>query len=154
MQIKLTTPRDLGKAALIGLLAAIGTALVTVPLFKSGMAPMPEAPSLAFAKTLFGPVPDPVGLLFHLVYVTGVTAVALALIGPRPSLGAIAAVSGVFYLGAVLVFFPIVGWGVAGTAITPKIAVAAIVPHVLYGLVLWGADRLVFGRRSGQHVYA
>lgn len=151
MTLALKTPKELSRAALVGLLAAIGTAIVTVPLFKSGLPPMPEAPSLAFAKTLFGPVPDPVGVIFHLLYVTGVTTAFLALAGARPSLSRIVGVSAVFYVLALAVFFPIVGWGFAGLAVTPKIAVAALVPHVLYGLLLWGADRVVFGtpRRHG-----
>lgn len=157
MQVKLTNISELARAVAVGLIVAIGTGLVTVPLFKSGVAPMPEAPSLAFAKTLLGPVPDPVGLLFHVIYVTGVTAVFLALFGARPSLRSIAGVSVLLYAVAVLVLFPIVGWGVAGIAVTPKIAVAALLPHVLYGLILWGADRAVFGKRrrsGGGQAYA
>jgi hypothetical protein len=155
MQMKLTHTRDLLRAAAVGVAVAIGTGLVTVPLFKAGIAPMPEAPSLAFAKALFGPVPDPVGLLFHVLYVTGVTTLVLALAGPRPSGRTIAAASAVLYVLAIAVFFPLVGWGFAGTAVTPKIAVAAIGPHVLYGLVLWGADRAIFGRRQRRgHSYA
>lgn len=148
--------RDLLRAALVGIVVAIGTGLVTVPLFKSGVPPMPEAPSLAFAKTLFGPVPDPIGLVFHVVYVTVVTTAFLALAGPRPSGTAIAGASVALYAIAVLAIFPIVGWGIAGTAITPKIGVAAIGPHVLYGLMLWGAGRAVFGPRNpgGERAYA
>ncbi|SDG29945.1 hypothetical protein SAMN05216241_10877 [Limimonas halophila] len=148
MNLALTARGDILRAVLVGLLVAVGTGVVTVPLFKLGIAPMPEAPSLAFAKTLFGPVPDPVGLLFHVLYVTGVTAAVLALLtGARPSGKTIALVSLALYLVAVALFFPIVGWGFAGMAVTPKIAVAAIGPHVLYGLVFWGANRLVFRQR-------
>lgn len=38
------------------------------------------------------------------------------------------------------VFFPIVGWGFAGLAISPKLIVASAVPHLLFGLLLWGLD--------------
>jgi len=147
MKLALTARGDILRAVLVGLLAAVGTAAVTVPLFKLGIAPMPEAPSLAFAETLLGPVPDPVGMLFHVLYVTGVTVAVLALVGARPSVKTIAAASFVFYVIAVAVFFPIVGWGFAGMAVTPTIAVAAIGPHVLYFLIFWGADRLVFRQR-------
>ncbi len=148
MRFAITQPTEILRAATVGLLVAIGTGLLTVPLFKSGLAPMPEAPSLAFAKTLFGPVPDPIGLVFHVGYVTGITTLALMFAGARPSGWAIASIAVLLYAIAVGAIFPIVGWGVAGLAITPKIAVAAIGPHVLYALVLWGADRAVFGRRS------
>jgi hypothetical protein len=147
MNTALKTRGDILRALLVGVLVAIGTGAVTVPLFKLGIAPMPEAPSLAFAKTLFGPVPDVAGLVFHLVYVTGVTAAALAILGPRPGALPIALVSAALYVVALVIVFPLVGWGLAGLAVTPKIAGAAIAPHVLYGLVFWAADRLVFGQR-------
>lgn len=40
-----------------------------------------------------------------------------------------------------VVFFPLVGWGVAGLAIGPKLIVASALPHLLFGLLLWGLDR-------------
>jgi hypothetical protein len=154
--MQLANVRDLFRAALVGVVVAIGTGLVTVPLFKSGVAPMPEAPSLAFAKTLFGPVPDPIGLVFHVLYVTVATTAFLAITGVRPGGKAIAGMAALLYAVAIALVFPIVGWGIAGAAVSPKIAVAAVGPHVLYGLVLWGADRAVFGRRGadGGHAYA
>ena len=155
MRFAITHPAEILRAATVGLLVAIGTGLVTVPLFKSGIAPMPEAPSLAFAKTLFGPVADSIGLVFHVGYVTGITTLALMVVGARPSAGTVAGIAALLYVIAVGAIFPVVGWGFAGLAITPKIAVAAIGPHVLYALVLWGADRVVFGRRArGGHALA
>lgn len=42
-----------------------------VPACKAGISPMPKPPSLAFAETIFGrTLPLPVGLLFHIAYVT------------------------------------------------------------------------------------
>lgn len=146
--MRMTRPGNLIRAVLVGLLVAIGTGLVTVPVFKAGLAPMPEAPSLAFAKTIFGPVDDPIGLVFHVGYVTAMTSVFLILAGPRPSLAVIAGMAVLLYVLAIGMVFPIVGWGVAGLAVSPKIAIAAIGPHVLYGLVLWGADRAIFGPRG------
>lgn len=41
-----------------------------------------------------------------------------------------------------IVFLPFLGWGLFGTGVTPKIAVATLVLHLLYGGVLgWGLDR-------------
>lgn len=139
----LEQPRDFGKAVGVGAIVAVATGAVTAPLFKSGMAPMPKAPSQAFAETLLGPVADPVGLLFHLLYVTSVTTLVLAFTGLRPGKRVIAATSGALWVIAVVVFFPLVGWGLFGSAMTPKIAFAALGPHVLYGVVLWAATRLV-----------
>ena len=138
------TPKEFGKSVGVGLAVAILTGIVTAPVIKSGITPMPQAPSLAFAETLLGPVPDPVGLVFHLFYVTGVTTLFLAIAGPRPRKRAIAAASAILWAITVFAFFPIVGWGVLGLAVTPKVAVAALGPHVLYGLVLWAVDRALF----------
>ena len=35
-----------------------------------------------------------------------------------------------------VVFLPVVGWGLFGTSITPQIAVATLVLHLVYGLTL------------------
>jgi hypothetical protein len=145
----LDQPRDFGKALGVGALVAVLTGAVTAPLFQSGLAPMPQAPSQAFAEALLGPVPEPVGFLFHLLYVTAVTTLILAFTGSRPSKRAIAAASATLWAIAVVVFFPLVGWGLFGAEVTPKIAVAALAPHLLYGLVLWAVSRLVF-RASGS----
>lgn len=41
-----------------------------------------------------------------------------------------------------IMFLPFLGWGLFGTAITPKIAVATLVLHLVYGGVLgWPLDR-------------
>lgn len=41
-----------------------------------------------------------------------------------------------------LVVLPILDWGVFGTAITPKIAVATLMLHLMYGATLgWGLQR-------------
>lgn len=41
-----------------------------------------------------------------------------------------------------VVVLPLVGWGVFGTGVTPAIAVATLVPHLVYGATLgWLVDR-------------
>ncbi|MEQ5803400.1 hypothetical protein [Halomonas sp. H10-9-1] len=60
-------PRAIG----IGIAVSVLTAIVMVALLKAGVSPFPKPPSLAFAETLLGrPLPMPIGLLFHTVYVT------------------------------------------------------------------------------------
>ena len=44
--------------------------------------------------------------------------------------------------------FPIAGWGFLGLAISPKLIVGAFVPHLLFGLFLWGLCRLAFKDRE------
>lgn len=71
MQIHRMSPGETLKAVGIGVLTALLLSAIMVPAFKFGIAPMPKPPALAFAQLLLGPnVPLPVGLLFHVAYVT------------------------------------------------------------------------------------
>lgn len=65
------TGRSWGRCIGIGLLVGILTAAIMLAATAAGLSPFPKPPSLAFAETVLGrSVPLPVGLLFHLVYVT------------------------------------------------------------------------------------
>jgi PST family polysaccharide transporter len=46
--------------------------------------------------------------------------------------------------GWALVFFPIIGWGLLGVAVSPALIVASLIPHLLFALFLWGLGRLMF----------
>ncbi len=48
------------------------------------------------------------------------------------------------WLVVLVFFFPIVGWGFFGLAVSPKLIVASLVPHVLFAIVLWGICRWAF----------
>lgn len=136
--------KGLVKAMLAGLITALGTALVIMPLFAFDLITMPEPPSQAFAETLLGPVHWYVGFLFHVGYVTLVAGGFLIAVGPRPSFWKIAAWSIGLWMFATISFFPIIGWGVAGATVRSSVALGAIGPHVAFGAILWGASRLVF----------
>lgn len=133
--------------------AGIGTAIllsaVMVPALKSGVSPLPEPLGLAFAETILGrPLPLPVGLLFHVAYVTFWSVAFVVLFRDRLSLRN-ALLLGLLLWGLVLViFFPVVGWGFLGLAVSPKLIVASLVPHVLFALFLWGLCRLAFRPRG------
>lgn len=49
-----------------------------------------------------------------------------------------------------VVFFPIVGWGFLGLAISPKLIVASLIPHLLFALFLWGLCRVAFKPRAAE----
>ncbi|WP_077529859.1 hypothetical protein [Vreelandella utahensis] len=137
-------PRTLG----IGLIAAIIPSLFMVPMFNLGLSPMPAPPSLKFAEMVFGTsLPMPVGLLFHLAYVIAWTLVYAIFLNPG-SLKSALALAGVLWLGVLLVFFPLFGWGIAGMAISMKLIPASFVPHLLFGLALWGGSRLLAPLRN------
>jgi len=133
----------------IGIVTGLFLSAVMVPAFILGIAPMPEPPSLAFAKTLLGPrVPLPVGLLFHVAYVTGWAVAFVVLFRRRLSFRNALWLGLALWLVALLVFFPIIGWGPLGLAIGPKLIVASLVPHLLFSLFLWALCRVAFGRTA------
>ncbi|MFC3283435.1 hypothetical protein [Litchfieldella rifensis] len=130
-------PRAIG----VGIAVSLITAFIMAILLRAGIAPFPKPPSLAFAETLLGrPLPMPVGLLFHTVYVTFWSVVFVRYF-PRRNLLSALALAFVLWLVILVVFFPIVGWGVAGLAIGPQLIPASALPHLLFGILLWGLDR-------------
>ncbi len=133
----------------IGILTALLLSAVMVPAFMLGIAPMPEPPSLAFAKTLFGSgVPLPVGLLFHVAYVTGWAVAFVVLFRHRLTFLNALWLGLALWIVLLLVFFPIVGWGLLGLAIGPKLIVASLVPHLLFSVILWALCRVAFGKTA------
>ena len=125
----------------IGILVAILTAAVMLGATAAGLSPFPKPPSLAFAETVLGrALPLPVGLLFHAAYVTFWCLVYVRFF-PRRGLGPALALGFALWLAILAVFFPVVGWGFAGLAVSPKIIVASFVPHLLFALLLWALDR-------------
>ncbi|MBI1220804.1 MAG: hypothetical protein GC186_19935 [Rhodobacteraceae bacterium] len=133
----------------VGVLVAIVTAAAMLALTAAGVSPFPKPPSLAFAETLLGrPLPLPVGLLFHAAYVTFWSVLYLRFFRRR-SLGAGLALAAGLWIVILVVFFPIIGWGLAGTSVSPKLIPASFVPHLLFGLLLWGGDRCL--PRQGTH---
>ncbi|MBK1671218.1 hypothetical protein CKO28_24765 [Rhodovibrio sodomensis] len=132
------------KAVLAGLITALGTALVIIPLFVFDLIMMPEPPSQAFAETLLGPVNPYVGFLFHVGYVTLVSSGFLVAVGRRPPVWAIAVFCMGLWIFAMISFFPIIGWGVAGATVRSSVALGAIGPHVVFGAILWACSRTIF----------
>ena len=130
----------------IGLVVSVLTALVMVTLMKTGISPLPKPLGLAFAETLSSrALPLPVGLLFHIAYVTGWSVVFVRFF-PRRRLTSALLLAGALWLGVLLVFFPIVGWGLAGLNVSPKLIPASFIPHLLFGLLLWALNK--YARRN------
>lgn len=142
--------REWAKALGIGIANGLLLSAVMVPLFKSGISPLPKPLGLAFAETLLGrPLPLPVGLLFHVAYVTFWSVAFVAFLRDRLTLRNAMILALVLWVGVLVVFFPIVGWGVLGLGVSPVLIGASLVPHLLFGLFLWGLCRLAF-RRTGE----
>lgn len=133
--------RSLPRAVGIGILVSVVTAAVAQALTFAGLSPFPKPPSLAFAETVFGrALPLPVGLLFHTVYVTFWSVVYVRYF-PRRDVWTALGLAAVLWIVILVVFFPVVGWGLAGLSISPKLIAASLVPHLLFGLLLWGLDK-------------
>jgi hypothetical protein len=148
MNLYRTSAKDLVKAVGIGIATAVLLSLIMVPAFKFGISPFPKPPSLAFAEVLLGEVPLSVGLLFHVAYVAFWSVVFIAFF-QRPTLISAMGLALALWVVVLVVFFPVVGWGFLGLGVSPKLIVASLVPHVLFGVVLWGLCRWLFPGQAG-----
>ncbi|MEE8455994.1 MAG: hypothetical protein V3R90_14820 [Limibaculum sp.] len=129
----------------VGVANGLLLSVVMVTAFKSGVSPLSKPVGLAFAETVLGgPLPLPVGLAFHLAYVTFWSMAFVAFLRDSLTLRNALALALALWIGILVVFFPIIGWGFLGLAISPKLIVASLVPHVLFGVFLWGLCRISF----------
>ena len=149
MEIYELPTREWSKALGVGIFNGLLLSAVMVPAFKLGFSPFPKPVGLAFAETVLGrPLPLPVGLLFHLAYVTFWSMAFVVLLRAKLTLRNALLLALVLWIGVLVAFFPIIGWGFLGLGISPKLIVASFVPHLLFALFLWGLCRLVFRPRA------
>lgn len=137
--------RDWMIAIVVGLGVSILTAVFMVATRTAGISPLPKALGLAFAETVLGrSLPLPVGLLFHTVWVTAFSVLFVGLF--RDGLTFLRALSLAIALWVVVLvfFFPVVGWGLFGLAIGPKLVFGSAIPHLLFAIFLWGLCRWTF----------
>lgn len=123
-----------------GVLATIAMSIPMVIATVVGVSPLPAPIPKAVVGTLVsGAVSKPFAMALavgsHLAY-GGVSGAVLA-----RSVRPVTAIRGLglgvaLWVIAGLSFLPFLGWGVFGTAVTPKIAVATLVPHLVYGATL------------------
>jgi len=127
----------------IGIGVSLLTALIMVPLMKSGISPLPKPLGLAFAETLLHrTLPLPVGLAFHIAYVTFWSMVYVCFF-PRRNIKTALLLALGLWLVVLVVFFPVVGWGFAGLSVSAKLIPASFMPHLLFGLFLWALNKLI-----------
>ncbi len=149
MQIHRLSQKEALKALGIGVLTALLLSAIMVPAFKLGIAPLPKPPSLALAQLLFGAnIPLPVGLLFHVAYVTFWSVVYVSMFRDRLTLLNALWLGLALWVVILVVFFPLFGWGFLGLAISPKLIPASLVPHVLFAVFLWGLCRIGFRKTT------
>lgn len=129
-----------------GVVATIAMSVLMLLAVVSGLSPMPQpVPKAVVAQLVGGGLPKPllmalaVGL--HLGY-GGLFGAILARIVRPVTIGRGLALGGGLWLLMQVTFLPFLGWGLFGIAITPKIAVATLGLHLVYGGVLgWALDR-------------
>lgn len=150
-QIHRLSGREGAKALIVGMGAGLMLAALNVIALKSHMSPLPKPLGLAFSETLLGrPLPLPVGLLFHLAWVMIFSFAYVVLWRDRLTLRNALDLAGVLWLAAVLVFFPIVGWGLFGLNVSPALILPVTVSHLLFAAILWAFARLAFGPFPGR----
>jgi len=137
---------ELLKAVGIGVANALLLSAIMVPALRLGISPLPKPLALAFAETVLGrSLPLPVGLMFHIVYVAFWSVAYVALFRERLTFLNALLLALALWIVVLAVFFPVAGWGILGLAVSPKLIVASLVPHLLFALFLWGLCRGVFG---------
>ena len=146
MQFVRLSRGDIVKAIGVGIATALILSAIMVPAFLAGLPPMPKPPSLAFAEAILGTgLPMSVGLLFHVVYVTLWSVIFVGLFRHRLSFLRALGLALALWIVALVVVFPINGWGLLGLGVSPKLIPAALMPHLLFAVVLWGLCWLLFG---------
>lgn len=151
MRLHQLSSGEWGKTVAVGVAVSILTGAIMFIGLKTGVSPLPKPLGLAFAETLFGTkLPLPVGLLFHVAWVTFFSVAYVVLFRDALSfMRAFWLAFGLWTLTLVF-FFPVVGWGFFGLAVTPKLILGAAVPHLLFAVFLWGLCRLMFGQEQGE----
>jgi hypothetical protein len=122
-----------------GALATVAMSAVMLAGVATGIAPMPKPVPAALVAHTFGVPPGPVLIVLaaaaHLGY--GATAgAALTATFRRPAVWHALALAVLLWAVMGLVWLPYLGWGLFGTAITVKIALATLMLHLVYGLTL------------------
>jgi hypothetical protein len=137
--------KDLWKAIAVGVATALILSVISVTGMKTGISPMPKPLALAFAETIFSrKLPLPVGLAFHVAWVTFFSVVYVAMYRHTMTFSRALALAFVLWLSTLVVFFPIVGWGFFGLNVSPMLMAGSAVMHLLFAVILWGLGRLTF----------
>ncbi len=129
-----------------GVIATIAMSAVMLAGQITGVAPMPKPIPVAIAGQVLGDrMPQPLlmllGALGHLAYGGFWGAVLAALTRPVTVWKGIG-LGILLWLGMGLAVLPFLGWGLFGTSVTPIIAGATLLLHLVYGATLgWGMDR-------------
>jgi len=141
-----STAADLRWGFMWGVAATIAMSIPMMIGMATGVAPMPEPIPKALVSLVFGAgLPAPLLMALsagsHLGY-GGVFGALLVRLYPEAGIREGLSLGVLLWLVMEIVVLPVLGWGFFGAAITPKIAVATLVLHLIYGATLgWGLGR-------------
>lgn len=130
---------------LLGIAATIAMSVVMIGGMSTGVAPMPRPIPLAIVEAVLGSSAPQALLMIlavgsHLAY-GGFWAGLMASWKPV-TVGRGLLLGGVLWLVMQVFVLPLLGWGFFGVEITPKIAGATLVLHLIYGAALGGLGNL------------
>lgn len=144
-ETSLMSLRRLGAGFGWGMVATLAMSVLMVIGVTSGVSPMPRPIPEAISSKVLGGSPQLLVLLLavagHLAYGGTWGAVLAALVRPATVWKGIA-LGGFLWLLMQIAVLPFLGWGLFGIAITPRIAGATLILHLVYGATLgWLLDR-------------
>jgi uncharacterized membrane protein YagU involved in acid resistance len=140
------------KGALWGAVATLAMSILMIIGLATGVAPMPKPiPAAIVGQLTGGGLPKPVlmatAALLHLGYGAFWGGLLVAAVGRVTVWLGLALGVGLWLLMQVVVL-PFLGWGAFGAGVTPKIALATLVLHLVYG----GTLGVLAGRASAAAV--
>ena len=123
-----------------GVVATVAMSVLMVVGVATELSPMPSPiPAALVSKIFGGGLPQPLILLLsaggHLAF-GGFWGAVLASVTRRVSVWKALGLGAVLWLFMQIAVLPFLGWGLFGFAVTPRIAGATLVLHLVYGLTL------------------
>lgn len=143
------------KAIVAGLIAGLIMFIVLMVGTNQGIAPFNLPPSAAFLVSLDIP-PKPLAPILHFVYAAVGSVILALLFGRQTSIPKGIGLALVLWLIFMLIYSPIIGWGVFGAnaptsglssdaplylGSSGKFVLITLILHVVYGLVIGWLDR-------------
>ena len=147
---RVTNVAGLAAATFLGLAIALSISTLFLVAHQINASPLPMPLAIAFVVRLFGKgafsphVLLPLGLAFHMLYLTTATVTSVRTFHRRLGAASAFITAFVLWLGAGAVFLPVVGWGAFGLGLGVGAAVFVAGVHALYGLFLWAGAWAVF----------
>jgi hypothetical protein len=147
MEVQDITFKTYGKAFVIGILGSLVMFVLMQLSMSQGAAPFQLPPSAALLKSI-GIPPKPLAFIGHFFYGGFWSIIFILLFQEAISIGKGILLAIGLWLVLMLIYSPIIGWGLFGTAnteqlpealqlaSTPKYIIATLVLHLIYGLII------------------